>query len=54
MPGLGSVDKGFSEITVFKPPTRVMLRRAGNVALAHQELCGQSNLRIMLCEQQQR
>lgn len=32
-----------------------MLRRAGNVALAYQELCGQVSLKKkMLCEQYQR
>lgn len=31
-----------------------MLRRAGNVALAYQELCGQVSLKKMLCEQHQR
>lgn len=31
-----------------------MLRRAGNVALAYQKLCGQVNLRKMLFEQHQK
>lgn len=31
-----------------------MLRRAGNAALAYQELCGQVSFKKMLCEQHQR